>query len=102
MMGVSFCKRRIKTQLQRGKKVDLRRAAVMRRALRSAEQLFFEVADDLADVRVHFHAVFDEATGMEDRAVVTPAKGFANGVERAFCHLAREKHGDLSWESDVL
>ena len=46
------------------------------------------VIDDLADVGVHFHAVFDEAAGVQDGAVVAPAKGFADGVEGAFGQLA--------------
>src|ERR1035437_1517788 len=68
----------------------------------SARQLLFEVADDLPDVGIHFHAVFDEAAGVENRAVVAPAKGFTNGVERAFGHLTREIHGDLARKGDIL
>ena len=58
--------------------------------------------DDLADIGVHFHAVFHEAAGVEHGAVVAAAEGFADGVERAFGHLAREIHGDLAREGDVF
>ena len=58
--------------------------------------------NDLADVGVHFHAVFDEAAGVQHRAVIASAEGFADGVERAFGHLAGEIHGDLARKGDVL
>ncbi len=32
---------------------------------KSAHQLLFQIADDLTDVGVHFHAVFDEAAGVQ-------------------------------------
>src|ERR1035437_5206473 len=68
----------------------------------SARQLLFEVTDDLADVGIHFHAVFEEAAGVEHRAVIAFAKGLTNSGEPAFRHLAREIHGDLAREGDVL
>jgi len=30
--------------------------------------------DNLTDIGIHFHAVFDEAAGVEDGAVVAPPK----------------------------
>jgi hypothetical protein len=39
---------------------------------------------------------------MKHRPVITSAKSFANGVERAFSKLPGQKHGDLSREGDVF
>ena len=47
----------------------------------SAHQLLFQVVDDLAHLRIDLHAVIDQAAGVEDGAVVAPAKGFADAVE---------------------
>jgi hypothetical protein len=47
----------------------------------SAHQLFFQVMDDLTDVGVHFHAVFHQAAGVKNGAVITAAEGFADGIE---------------------
>src|SRR6185437_3229375 len=68
----------------------------------SAHQLLLEVADNLADAGIDFHAVFHEAAGMQDGAVIAAAKGFADGTERAFGHLTRQEHRDLAWESDIF
>jgi hypothetical protein len=65
-------------------------------------QLLFEVADDLADAGIDFHAVFHEAAGMKHGAVIATAKGFADGTEGAFSHLPRQEHGDLARERDIL
>src|SRR6266545_8055774 len=69
---------------------------------RSPLQLFFQVMDDLADVRVNFHPVFHQATGVQNGAVVASAKRLANGVERAFGELPRQEHGDLPGKRDVF
>src|SRR5437867_5712344 len=45
----------------------------------SARELFFQIADDLADIGIDFHAVLDQTTGVEDGAVVASAKGLADG-----------------------
>ena len=58
--------------------------------------------DNLADIGVHLHAVFHEAAGVEDGAVIAATEGFADGVERAFGHLARQIHGHLAREGDVF
>src|ERR1700742_1136861 len=71
-------------------------------AKRSAKQLLFEIANDLANVRVHFHAVLDQAAGMKNGAVVAPAEGLADGIKRALRHLTRKKHRDLARERNVL
>ena len=66
------------------------------------QQLFFQIADDLTDVGIDGHAVFDQTAGVQNGAVIAAAKCFADGVERIFGHLPREEHCDLSWERDVF
>ena len=85
-----------------GRNVEGRKPESVERGNCQRVQLLFEVMDDLADVGVHFHAVFDEAAGVQHRAVIASAEGFADGVERAFGHLAREIHGDLARKGDVF
>src|SRR6266850_6071982 len=65
-------------------------------------QLLLEVMDYLPDIRVNFHAIFNEPAGVEHGAVVAAAKGFTNGTERFFGHLTGEEHRNLARESDVL
>src|SRR5277367_4909814 len=71
-------------------------------SVKSAHQLFFQVADDLADVGVHFHAVFDEAAGVQNSAVITSAVSFPDSAQGTFSQLARKIHGDLARERDVF
>lgn len=51
------------------------------RPIHLPHQLLFEVMHHLADVGVHFHAVFHQAAGMQHRAVIAATKGFANSIE---------------------
>ena len=55
-----------------------------------------------AHVGIDFHAVFHQAAGVQNGAVIAAAEGFANGVQGAFGQLAREEHGDLAREGDVF
>src|SRR5208337_3337012 len=68
----------------------------------SPHQLLLEQADDLADVGIDFHTILDEAAGVQDGAVVSAAKGFADGAEGGFREAAGEEHGDLARKSNVL
>ena len=52
--------------------------------------------DHLADIGVHFHAVFDEAAGVQHGTVIAPPKSFPDGIERAFGHMARKIHCHLA------
>src|SRR2546426_4906061 len=70
--------------------------------LGSTLQLLFQIMDDLADIRVYFHPVLDQTTGVQDGAMVAPAERFANRVQRTLGELPRQEHGDLPWESDVF
>src|SRR5439155_4939694 len=65
-------------------------------------QLFFQVIDHLADVRVDFHPILDQATGVQNGAVIAAAEGFPNGAERAFGQLPGEEHGDLTGKGNIL
>ena len=49
--------------------------------LGSTLQLLFQIMDDLADIRVYFHPVLDQTTGVQDGAMVAPAERFANRVQ---------------------
>src|ERR1700743_1213663 len=72
------------------------------RALNSAHQLFFQIADHLPHAGIDFHAVFHEAAGVEHGAVVASAEGLADGAEGAFGHLPREEHRNLAGERDIF
>src|SRR5258706_12404915 len=66
------------------------------------QELLFDIANDLANILVHFHTVFDETAGVKHRLVVPAAKSLANDAKRALRHLAREQHSYLSREGDVF
>src|SRR3974390_2668468 len=68
----------------------------------SAHQLFFEIVDHLADIGVHFHAVFHQAAGVENSTMIASAECLTNRVKRAFRHLAGQVHRDLAREGDVF
>ena len=56
----------------------------------------------LAHVGVNLHAILHQPTGVQHRAVITTAKGLADGAERMLGELAAEEHGDLPREGDVF
>src|SRR6185369_1078737 len=62
----------------------------------------FQVQHFVAGLCVGLHPVSHHAAGVQYRAVIAPAKGFANGVQRTVGHLTRQVHGDLTGKSDVL
>src|SRR3954469_3795270 len=66
------------------------------------KQLLFEVADDLAHLGIDLHAFLHQTAGMQHSAVIAPAKGLADRVEGTLRQLAREEHGDLPWERNLL
>ena len=71
-----------------GKRIDgniLKADGALRRAKLTGPpglpgQLLFEIVDHLTDIGVHFHAVFDEAAGVQNRAVIAATVGFADGI----------------------
>src|SRR5260370_37066113 len=69
---------------------------------KSAQELLFEITDELAHVGVHFHAIFDETAGVHHGAMIAPAKSLADVVEGSVGHSARKEHGDLARERDAL
>src|ERR1039458_6106305 len=69
---------------------------------RSAHELLFQVADDLPDIGIHFHAVLNQPAGVQHGPMVATAECVADSAQRGFRHLAREEHGDLAWEGDAL
>ena len=56
----------------------------------------------LADIGIDFHPIFDQTAGVKHRPVIATAESLANHAQRAFRHMPRQEHGDLSWEGDVL
>src|ERR1051325_4498156 len=65
-------------------------------------QLLFKIADDLADVCIHFHAVFDQSARVENSAVITATESIPDGGKRGLSHLTGEEHRDLARERDAF
>src|SRR5438552_6173234 len=77
-------------------KFEIRKLATL------SHQLFFKVMNYLPNVRIHFHPAFYQTAGVQDGSMVATAEGLANRVQRAFGHLARQKHRDLPRECNIL
>src|SRR5260221_8778511 len=67
----------------------------------STRELTVEERDNLPCPFVLEHPFFHEPVRVQDSAVITAAKRFADFVERGLRQHTREVHGDLPWESDV-
>jgi len=61
-----------------------------------------EEGDRLADFFLGAHALVHEAMCVEDGAVIATTEGFTDFREGRFGEFAREIHGDLAREGDVL
>src|SRR5436190_2529996 len=68
----------------------------------SAQELLFEIADDLPNVGIDFHAIFDQPTRMKNGAMIPSTKGLPNSTKGALGHLTRKEHRHLSWKSNVF
>src|SRR5437667_6441841 len=66
-----------------------------------ARQLFFQIMDDLSDIRVHFHAIFNQPAGMQDSSMIAAAECLSDRVQVALRNLEGEKHGQFARKGDV-
>src|SRR6266850_8205414 len=67
-----------------------------------AKQLLLQIINHLPHLRIYLHSVCDQPAGVEDGAMIAPAEGLSDGIQRTIGQLSREEHRDLAWEGNIL